>query len=116
MQPGRLWVCLDPSSEDFCGLPNGAMQKQLRAPGEIVLLAGIEADSLLVFLNGGEGIAQLLIEVTGRAMEAGLVANLQEPREVRAGRLEIAGSCISRGQITFIALVRGIGPVGGFEQ
>src|SRR3954454_5515953 len=49
-------------------------------------------------------------------MEVSVVAKLQQTRDVRAGLLEIAGSFISRGQITFIALVRRIQAVGGFEQ
>ena len=108
-------MCFDPVSKDVCGLPHGAMQEQLRAPCEVVLLARIESNGSLVLLNCAKWVPELLVEFSGHAMEIGIVLPLQEFVDVLASLFEIAGLFIRQGEVAFVVLVRGIEPVCGLE-
>src|ERR1700761_2463265 len=107
---------LNSVSEDLCGLPHGAMQKKLRAPREIVLLARIQADGLLVFLNGGERIAQFLVEFSGHAIEIGVFPGLQQIAYVFARLPELASLLVSECKVAFVAVVCRIEAVGGLKE
>src|ERR1700761_7520546 len=107
---------LNSVSEDLCGLPHGAMQKKLRAPREIVLLARIQADGLLVFLNGGERIAQFLVEFSGHAIEIGVFPALEQITYVFARLPEISGFLVSECKVALIGIACGIEAVCSLKQ
>ena len=44
---------------------DGSVEEQLRAPSEVVFLAGIQADSLFLFADGGERIAGTFGAIAG---------------------------------------------------